>query len=582
MESPGQVEAAIAASKLRCDLITNFSQLEELSADWDRLWRADPNGEIFQSFGWARAWWRSYGDKISLRALVVFEGERVLGILPLVRDGEQIVLLGGKQADYSAIVCENDRAAEVLEVALNTLLELPDWRECVLSNLKLEGGILKQLSALPRKLRHYLQTVYVDDCYTILLSENRDALVSLVGKHHTRRRLNKLRKAGTLTFRHVESKAEAQVQISEFLRHQIQARALAGKSAIPPEFCRFLRNLIDELDLSRELRFGVLELNDQPLAWHLSFHVNDKLLFYQQTFDVDSWDYSPGEVLVHELLRYVKENAVGEFDFAHGDEPFKNRFTTHTRKCYSLYIERSGIRGRLRRILRASLIPWAHMVRNSIRVAKRHDKTFQRFRSVRLWSKGVLARARHHRKKGTLTRWAVSRLEWLLGSVRFGGSPIYFVSPDWVKGMPAVPAVSDSSLSVSVGKLGDLVDISLQYPELLAPSELARYRRRLKKGDQVFLVREGGQVVLLAWTTTSRHDATVSANASQRIPADAPLMLLEECAAVSKFPERVHYRELLLALSQEAEKKQAALGICCLDRYPVLRSELKIMESVAA
>jgi CelD/BcsL family acetyltransferase involved in cellulose biosynthesis len=578
IEQPRQADERIAASKPHCELITNFSQLEKLSVDWERLWRADPDREIFQSFRWARAWWQSYGDKLSLRSLAVFEGERLIGILPLVQDGEQIVFLGGSQADYSTLVCENDRAAEVFEAALDTLLKLADWKECVLSSLKLDGQILKQLATLPKRLRCHLQKVYVDDCYTILLSENRDALASLLGKHHTKRRLNKLRKAGALTFRHIESKAEAQVQLSEFLRHQTQARALAGKSRIPPEFCSFLRNLISELDLTRELRFGVLELNDRPLAWHLSFHLNDKLLFYQQTFDVDSWDYSPGEVLVHELLRYVKENAIREFDFAHGAEPYKNRFTTHRRKSYSLYIERDSVRGRIRRILRAGAIPWILLGRHAIRLAKNDDKTFRRLRSVRMWLAGVLSRVRYYRKKRALTRWAVSGLMRLPRSIRFSKSPIHFFPPDWLSGKPGVSVVSNSILRVGEGHLGDLVDISLRHPELVVPSDLARYRRRLKKGDRVYFVKDGEQLVMFAWTAISRSDDVRCADANHSSPANAPLLLLEECTAVSKLPERVHYRELLCTLLKEAEKRRAALGVCCWD--PVLRSELEVLESI--
>jgi hypothetical protein len=150
-----------------------------------------------------------------------------------------------------------------------------------------------------------------------------------------------------------------------------------------------------------------------------------------------------------------------------------------------------------------------------------------------------------------------------------------------MKGKPSVSVVTNSSLSVSEGHLGDLVDISLQHPELVVPSELARYRRRLKKGDRVYLVREGEQVVLFGWTTVSRRVHTLGSEANQRVPNNASLMLLEECSAVSKIPERVHYRELFCALSEEANKTRAALGICFPNWDPALRSELKVMDPLA-
>ena len=51
--------------------MSDFARLEELSADWDRLWRADPVGEIFQTFAWHRAWWRAYRGEVDLCCVVV-------------------------------------------------------------------------------------------------------------------------------------------------------------------------------------------------------------------------------------------------------------------------------------------------------------------------------------------------------------------------------------------------------------------------------------------------------------------------------------------------------------------------------
>lgn len=564
-----QDEVAVPASTLGCELITDFSRLEALSADWQRLWRADPDGEIFQTFAWARAWWRCYAETVVLCSFAVFEGERVIGIVPLVRDRDRIVFLGGRHADYCDLLCESGRGAEVFEAALEALLRFPGWKECVLRNLKINSQVLVQSAKLPTRLRRYVQTVPGEDCCTILLGENCDVLGSLIGKGHTKRRLNKLRKAGALTFRHIETKAEAQAQLSAFFRHQVRRRALAGKDRPAPELCTFLRNLIDELDLTKELRFGVLELNGCPLAWHLSFYLNGKLLFYQQTFDVDAWDYSPGEVLIHELLDYARENVTREVDFTRGNEPFKDRFTTHTRESYSLYIERSGMGGQLRRVLRGSMAPWLRLGQHAQRVAKRRDLTFHRFRSFRLWANGILARIRHHRQKGTLKIWARNNVARLFGWLRLPRTHIAFIPPCRRNGYAmGGPVVSDSSLTARKGGLGDLVDIALQHPEILVPSELAKYRQRLKKGDQVYLVWQGEEAVLMGWTTTRGPDEILRSSGGQKVSCCSPLMLMYECSPLSNAVEESFCRQLLCAVRKEAEKKELVLEVCCPDPLP--------------
>lgn len=554
---PSAVE--VAEVMLRCELISDFSRLEQLSGEWDRLWRADSDREIFQSFAWARAWWRTFGNNLSLCCFAVFEGERIIGIVPLVREGGALVFLGGKHADYGDILCLQGRTEEVLEVVLENMLQLQGWKECCLHNLKLDGQIFKHLSKLPRRFRRQLQVVPSNPCHTILLNDNCESLSVLLGKNHTKRRLKKLAKSGTLTFRHLETKAETERQLAELFRHQRRRRALAGKATAPSQFYTLERNLIDELDL-RELRFGVLELNGRPLAWHISFQLGGRLLFYQQTFDVDAWDYSPGEVLIHELLHYAQENGLREVDFGQGDEPFKNRFTTDTRQLYSLYIEPASIAGQLRRILRASTIPPLGLRRWLQKVAKSHAATFQRFRSLRLWLTGALTRlGRRYRPSffGRIARRTLRRVARFLGSKP--PQPRLYGLDQLLLGRRGLDR-ADSDLLVREGGLGDLIDLSLEHPEIVVPSELAAYKQRLKHGDRVYLVQRKGQAVLIGWTTLRKRTDVFPSKVDM---ADCPMMLLDECWLVPEVPERDQCRKLVCELLKETQSKGLELAISC-------------------
>ena len=574
MGIPARNYAPGFVSTRRCEAVNGFSRLEQFSSDWERLWRTDPEAEIFQSFGWARAWWQGYGHKVTLCSLVVFDADEVIGILPLVKEDESIVFLGGSQADYCDILCENDRITEVLTVALQKLLELPDWKQCAFRNLKLESRILQHWSTLPRELRNYLQIVPGAECHTLLLDRDRDVLVPLLGKRHTRRRLNKLVKAGTLIFRHLETKAEAQIQLGQFFKHQIRRRAFAGKhsAASTPEFQRFLRALVDELDLRSELRFGVLELDARPLAWHISFHVNGKLVLYQQTLDVDAWDYAPGEVLIHQLLLYVQQNAIREFDFTHGNEPFKDRFTTHARKTYSLYLDRPGPLGKLRQLYRATAVPLFRLANSLQHMAKRHDETVRVFRSIRLWASGIRARARFYRRRGILIDWGpravggrIRRVPWR--KEQFG---LFLHS-----GNGSVDATdgSDSGLRVSEGRIGDLIDLACKNPQITVVFELWRYRRRLKKGCLLYLVRQGSEVILAAWVATCWPEEFLPLRSGH--PPFAPdLMLIYDLWIVGDVVGGRAYRELLLQLLKVARNRKLNLGICCDLGSRTLSSEL--------
>jgi CelD/BcsL family acetyltransferase involved in cellulose biosynthesis len=59
-------------------------RLAELRPLWNRLLSETPGATFFQSCAWLECYWRHYGQGQRLRLLVVRDGQRPLGILPLV------------------------------------------------------------------------------------------------------------------------------------------------------------------------------------------------------------------------------------------------------------------------------------------------------------------------------------------------------------------------------------------------------------------------------------------------------------------------------------------------------------------
>jgi CelD/BcsL family acetyltransferase involved in cellulose biosynthesis len=567
-------EKTVLKQMLSCELIDDFFRFQQLSSDWDRLWRSDPRGEIFQTFAWARAWWQSYGEGFTLCALSVSDGNRVIGIVPLVRKDDTIVFLGQTQSDYCDIVCEENRTVEVLLASLQKLFQLPGWKKCCLQNLKPEGRLLSHWHALPKKMRGHLQVIPCAECRTILLDGDRAMLTSLIQKNHTRRRLNKLRKAGSLTFRHIETKVEAQVQLGYFLHHQVRRQTLTGRAGpfAAPKFRTFLRTLVDDFDLADRLRFGVLELDGHPLAWHFSFQVNGKLAFYQQTFDVEASDYAPGEVLIHELLRYAQANVEREVDFTRGDEPFKARYTRHIRKTYSMYVDRPEFQRKVRQFGRASVFPLVRFEQRAKGLAKRHPRMFSALRSARLRLSGFLARIQHDRQEETLLQWGHKTISEVLRSTRLDKPERDLFVADYDTTTCTVQW--DPNCAATRGQFGNLVDLAREHPEILMPFELPKYRQRLVRGDRVYIAWKGGRPALVAWTATRKPAEVLDLKTVSGVLPGGPYMFMYECWSIGDNADRGHYRGLLGLLSSEAGSEKRLLGVCCPATSPLLREEL--------
>jgi CelD/BcsL family acetyltransferase involved in cellulose biosynthesis len=495
----GQVRALAS----RCEVVRDFSRLEALAPEWTRLWEADPQGEIFQSFLWNRAWWQACGAAVKLCTPIVFAGSELLGILPLVQRNGRLEFLGYPQADYGDVICAEASTVQVLESSLRELQKHGEWREGLLDGLPQESRIVRHAAKLPADVRGSVQLVASETCYTILLGDQpAGTLDSLARKQHLRRRQNKLEKAGKVVFRHLESLPEALHHLDLFFVCQRRRRAIHGKSsaAESAEFRELLRNLVQAFDLKEDLHFGVLELDGRPLAWHVSFEAHNKLVFYQQTFEVDAWDFAPGEALLRYLLLFAKGRVGREFDFTRGDEPFKARFANHGRTVYKLWVERRGIRGRVvgaARRAEGTILGW---VRRARKAAKAEKGIFERWRFARAWwDEHVPWRAGNRMVSGNASG----------AEGRRQGFARYIWEDETVTVLAHGAGESDGPLDhgrgdtrVTPGGLGELVDFAQQNPHVISATQVLGLRERFRKGDRALIEWDGSHSVRVAWVAT--------------------------------------------------------------------------------
>jgi CelD/BcsL family acetyltransferase involved in cellulose biosynthesis len=562
---------------LRCEVVSDFCRLVEFSSEWARLWKSDSRAEIFQTPEWAISWWRSFGQGSTLCTLVVFADDEVIGIVPLLKRDGVIRFLGTPQADYADIICEEEWAAEVLAVASKTLCEsVTGWSECVLEHLSKNSRVFRHYRALPRQLRGTLHCLPTERYQTIVFRDKRDAVFnSLLGKHHTRRRWNKLQKAGQVRFRHLETQRETEAYLNDFFRHHVRRHAVSGKRSAytAPKACQFMRTLMAELGPA--VRFGVLELDGRPLAWHFGFEANGKFLLYQHTFDLDAWDYSPGELLLWSLFEYARDHVAREFDFGKGDEPYKDRFANYSRETFSLYVEPPCMAGWIRglgRTIQGYVQPAALQVKQMV---KSHRAVLRAFRSVRMRSVGTTARLRQANESGVLLQYGLKLIRDLLSDSFWSKQSIAVFGSDNLRSLDAESAESFSDLDVTVAGFGDLVDLAWQHPEILLLSELPRCRERLKNGDRVYIVRRESRVVILCWVSKSNARANSCSAQSPDMEPVTVMMEMDEWWNAGDSDVAASYRLLLLILVRAAVSEKADILIYCGSDQLALGSELE-------
>ena len=414
----------VESAHLRCELVRDWTRLQELMGAWKRLWESDSKAEIFQTPEWAIAWWRCFGHAFELCSLVVFAADEVVGIVPLVKGDGLIQFLGTPEADYADIICEEKWAPAVLRVALETLQEsVSDWNECVWQHLSKQSRVMRHYLSLPRPVRRHLHCLPTEQYQAILLDNDRENVFrSLLGKKHTRRRRNKIQKAGEVRFRHLDAQQAAEGSLDDFFHYHVRRHVAIGKVSAysDPEACQFIRTLFAELGPA--VRFGVLELDGRPLAWHFGFEANGKFLLYQHTFDLEASRYTPGELLMWNLFEYAQDHVSREFDFGKGNELYKNRYANSSRETFSLFVEPRGLGGRIRGLGRSVQAHLAPPLWEIQQMAKSHATTLRAFRSVRRWLMRTSGGARPDKKQAAASYGAPA-------TVKERGNPVWGTRP---------------------------------------------------------------------------------------------------------------------------------------------------------
>jgi len=64
--------------------VNHIEGLDDYRAAWHALLAQTPRASFFQSLEWLEAYWRHFGKHQKLRVLMVLDGGRPVGILPLV------------------------------------------------------------------------------------------------------------------------------------------------------------------------------------------------------------------------------------------------------------------------------------------------------------------------------------------------------------------------------------------------------------------------------------------------------------------------------------------------------------------
>jgi CelD/BcsL family acetyltransferase involved in cellulose biosynthesis len=365
--------------QLEVVVVSDESVLVHHTSAWsDLLARSASDRPTLTSF-WMLTWWRLFGQREGrqLVVLLVFDGERMVGLAPLSRRVRwhrravpfrriELLATGEREADeigsdYVGLIAERGYEQAVAEAVAKAIDrgEAGAWDEIVMTAMDGEVPTGRLLgTALAARGATLEESSTVPSPYIQLPARWEDYLAGLPrsGRYLVNRSLRDFDKwAGAdATLERVSQAADiAEGQRILVLLHEQRWKA-AGRDGVfaSQVFSDFHAAVLPELFTRGALELAWLKVRGQPVAVVYNIVWNNKVLFYQggRSLDVPK-GVRPGIVLHARMIQAAIAAGRSEYDFLPGTSQYKLQLATASHPIVAFRATRAPMREGVRRVL---------------------------------------------------------------------------------------------------------------------------------------------------------------------------------------------------------------------------------------
>lgn len=354
--------------------ITTLRDLESLRSDWVALQDRMPETSIFMTWEWQFLWWKHYGQGQPLRVLVVKDGEKVLGILPLYLQRRRVFRFfpvrllrnvgtgGDTTPDDLDPLIDPDQAEAVAAALVNHLLTQPLGQDLMCLADFQPGSVFARL--LHQGSVHRSRSLHEGNSATITytpLPLSWDAYLESLHRDRRnvirrfRRKLEATPGARLFTWSDLHSLDEGVDRLIEL--HHARWTEKGGSHAFRSDaYCGFHREVMRTLFAQGRLRLHGAEVDGHIVALLYCYRFRDRVLYFQGGFDPEIASLRPGLT----LMGYAIEQAIAEgaqvFDMLRGEHDFKTQWAKQKRSTAQATVFEGSLAAALWR-LRMHLLP---------------------------------------------------------------------------------------------------------------------------------------------------------------------------------------------------------------------------------
>ncbi len=338
------------------DTTDDLTGLLRDSSNWNRL----ACGVPFRETSWLGIWWNRFGSGKRAQVLTARDSSGALqGILPLYRsDAGVLSMIGDGDActDHVSILAGPADAAAVARamashLTLNASDPLFGWEAIDIDGV-VEGD--NAMTEFMAGLKQGGATLHAQSRMSVWYrpaDENWNEHLKRHGK--TQRRQMRRWSESLQTFEKVV--AETPAQVDEMMRvlidmHQRRWNASGENGTYTSNaFCSFIVESAKDFLSRGQLYLAVLKHESIPIAGELKIVGGNGVLYsYSSGYDIDYADFEPGRLMCIDGIEEMYRRGYYGMDFMRGDETYKSRFATESRRLFRVRVAAPTLIPRLR------------------------------------------------------------------------------------------------------------------------------------------------------------------------------------------------------------------------------------------
>ncbi len=307
----------------------NYSVIED-NLDGLKQYRTDPRQKlnwtsVFVLPEWMQVWWQVFGAGAEMRIRTVREGEKAIGVAPLmIKDGTALLIGASDVCDYLDFVVTPGLEKEFFGVVLDDLKK-SGIKQLDLKHVRPDSTVLTSLAPLAEGRGYNVETKKDNVSLEMDLPPSFDEYMTTLNtkqRHEVRRKLRRLSEEGTIEYRSINEGTAVRTTMDVFFKMFVESRQDKA-NFMTEKMESFFRLLADTMARAGLLKLGALELDGQPLAEIMCFDYHGCIYLYNSGYDPRYVSLSAGLLSKVLAIKDSIEKGKSRFDFLKGAETYK-------------------------------------------------------------------------------------------------------------------------------------------------------------------------------------------------------------------------------------------------------------------